>query len=381
MAGPSTPIEDKYHAAELYKELGSSNEVGKKLGVKGLTVRRWLRSIGVKLDGQRDWVSRKSATPSPELDLPHFPDEDLPIEEILDLQEKRFSIRKASHDAHTWFPVKIKDNKPIGIMWFGDPHIDDNGCDLPSLRRHAHLCASTPGLYGANIGDTTNCWGGRLIRKYADQDTSVKTARRLAEWFLLKSGVRWLIWLYGNHEHMGDGSHVLGEMAKRYGTQKIVMHDWEARFSLQFPNGTETRIQAAHDFPGHSMWNPLHGHVKAGRFGNSIDLLVAGHKHNWGVSQWELAEQSSAPLMVRVRGYKFLDDYARKIGALDQEEGQSILTIFNPAATSRAGRILPFVDVETGVDVLKFMRAENAKAYALPASAPSARSAPKRKRA
>jgi hypothetical protein len=295
----------------------------------------------------------------PEIELPDFPSEDISAEDIIALQTKRYEARKSSHDAHTWFPVTVNDDKPIGILWFGDPHLDDNGCNWPALKRHTDICRTTPGLYGVNIGDTTNCWGGRLIRKYADQDTSAKTARRLAEWFLLNSGVSWLIWLYGNHEHMGDGSHVLGEMAKRYGTTAIVMHDWEARFVVKFPNGENFKIFAAHDFPGNSMWNPLHGHVKAARFANGIDLCVAGHKHNWGISQWELAEQATAPLMVRCRGYKHMDDFARRIGANEQEEGQAVLTIFNPNASCRAGRIQAFVDVDAGADYLTFLRRQN----------------------
>ncbi len=362
MAAKPVPVETKLKAKELYEKSGSINVTAKAMGVSHTSVLRYLDQMGVKRLGPSGYRERlKSASfqardADPDVAFPDFPDEDISIEKIIALSTERYEKRKNSHDAHTWFPISVKENLPIGVMWFGDPHLDDNGCAWPILKRDVELCKNTEGLYGINIGDTTNCWGGRLIRKYADQDSSVKTARRLAEWFLLNSGVRWLIWLYGNHEHMGDGAHILGEMAKRFGTQKVVMHDWEARFCIRFSNGAEHRVFAAHDFPGNSMWNPLHGHVKASRFGNNIDLCVAGHKHNWGVSQWELAEQESAPLMVRVRGYKHLDDFARRIGAHEQEEGQSIMTIFNPEATCRAGRIQAFVDVELGADVLKFMR-------------------------
>ena len=327
------------------------------MNVSHSTIFRYLQRAGVERDGKVNWVNNKKiAVEDTEFELPKFPDEDAPIEDIIGLMSKRFETRKASHDAHTWFPVKVKDDTPIGLLWFGDPHLDDNGCNWPALQQHVDICKNTPGLYGVNIGDTTNCWGGRLIRKYADQDTSVKTARRLAEWFLLNSGVNWLVWLYGNHEHMGDGSHVLGEMAKRFGTRKIVMHDWEARFILQFPGGVECKIFAAHDHPGNSMWNPLHGNVKAARFGAGVDLVVNGHKHNWGISQWELADQGTAPLMIRTRGYKHMDDFARRIGHADQEEGQSILTVFNPKASIRAGRVQAFVDVASGADYLTWLR-------------------------
>lgn len=291
----------------------------------------------------------------PNLEFPDFPAHDLPIDRIIESMKERGALRRASYEAHTWFPVKVNDKKPIGIMWFGDPHIDDDGCDWTLLSKHIELCKQ-PGVYGVNIGDTTNNWAGRLVKKYADQETSAKTASRLAEWLMLDAGIKWLIWLLGNHDEWGDGSAILAQMAKRHGTQKLVLHDWEARFSLNFTNGQKINIWAAHDFPGDSMWNPLHGPVKAARFGPDVHLLVCGHKHHWGISQWELADKGISPVMIRTRGYKFNDDYARRIGKTEQDSGSSIFTIINPLASTPEGRIIPFVDVETGADYLQFLR-------------------------
>lgn len=290
------------------------------------------------------------------VEIPDFFDGDEPIDEIIDRMSRNFERAKKAQTSKQWFPVKLKDNKPIGILFVGDVHIDDNGCNWPALREHARISRETPGLYAVNIGDSANDWGGRLIKKYADQDTSVHTARRLVEWLLLESGFSWLVWLHGNHQHMGDSSALHQQMNKRHGTQRVPMLDWEARFVIQFPNGEEFRINAAHDFPGNSMWNPVHGVVKAAKFGNDVDVLVCGHKHNYAVSQWEQPEQGNSPLMMRVRGYKHLDDYARRIGKYEQEGGQSILVIFDPTAETRAGRIQAFVDVAKGAEFLTFLR-------------------------
>lgn len=303
-------------------------------------------------------VPRPDAGPT--LTLPDFPDDDVSVEDIIDGMAKRFKKRQASYAAHTWFPVKFKDNLPIGLLFVGDPHLDDNGADWPLLQEHAKIAAATPGVVGINIGDSTNGWGGRLIRKYADQDTSLKTARRLVEWFLLDSGIRWLIWLYGNHEHMADGSPILAEMAKRFKTSQIVMHDWEARFSLNFPNGTSIRTYAAHDLPGSSQWNPLQSHIKAAKFGKDIDLLVSGHRHYWATAQTELPEQDTTPLMVRVGSYKKFDDYAKHLGIIEQTEGAAVLVVVDPKSKTRAGRLHPFVDVAQGADYLTWLRQRKA---------------------
>jgi hypothetical protein len=295
------------------------------------------------------------APETPDIILPDFPSQDLPIEKILDMMEERSQLRMKSYEAHTWFPITVNDSKPIGILWFGDPHIDDNGCDIKLLRHYAKLCKGTKGLYGANIGDTTNNWSGRLSALYAKQDASLKTARRLAEWFMLDSGISWLLWLIGNHDAWGDGAEILAMMAAKHKTQKVVCHDWEARFVLKFKNGAEVRVNAAHDFAGNSMWNPLHGAVKAAKFGDRVDLLVCGHKHNWAVSQWEMASQQTIPTMIRVKGFKTFDDYAMKLGHYEQKEGSAILTIVDPTKES-AGRVIPYVDVDAGVEYLTWLR-------------------------
>lgn len=333
-------------ALRAVREHGTHKVAGDALGVSKDTIYRRLKQAGV--DG---------ITEDAPVDLPVFADEDEPIDDVIERMSRNFERSKRAHDAKQWFPVKIKEKLPIGILMVGDPHVDDNGCNWPVLRRHMELCRTTEGLYAINIGDSSNCWGGRLTRKYADQDASVRTARRLVEWLLLNSGAKWLLWLYGNHEHMGDGAPLLAEMNKRYGTKKVPMLDWAARFTLDFPNDVSIRVNVAHDFAGNSMWNPVHGPVKAAKFGDRVDLLVCGHKHNWAISQWELAEQGTAPLMIRTRGYKHHDDYALKIGAHEQEEGQSILVVIDPEAKSRAGRVQAFVDIERGVEYLKTLRA------------------------
>lgn len=290
----------------------------------------------------------------PAIEYPAFPDDDLPTEQIVEHLASRFEKRQASFDAHTWFEIKIKETKPIGIWFFGDPHVDDNGCNWPVLRRDVRIVAGTPGLYGGNIGDTTNNWAGRLMQLYAKQDTSIKTAQRLASWFMLDSGVKWLVWLLGNHDVWGDGAAVLTQMAKRFGTQKIVCHDWEARFCLTFPNGKSFRVWASHDFPGHSQWNELHGPMKAAKMDDDAHLYVCGHKHNWRQDKGENASRGTIQTIARARGYKFLDDHARKFRANEQQTGHGVMAIFDP----RYDDVMVDQNIERGAEYLTFLRSQ-----------------------
>ena len=329
----------------------AKQEAAKRLKINDSTLHTRLRG-GAMYYGLTLPASVATKPEAAEIQFPDFPDEDISVEQIIELQTQRFTKRQTSHEAHTWFPIKIRDNKPIGLCWFGDPHLDDNGCNWPVLRHHVELCKVTDGLYGANVGDTTNNWTGRLVRLYANQDTSVKTARRLAEWFMLDSGVRWLIWLLGNHDQWGDGSAILAQMAKRHGTHKLICHDWEARFTLKFPNGWEPKIYTAHNFKGNSIWNPMHGPMREGQLGEDANLYVCGDKHTAAKFSFENAARGHFQHFMRVRGFKFMDDFARRLGLKEQSDGCSGISIFDPDNQS----ITTFLDIEEGAKFLTMKR-------------------------
>jgi len=340
--------EEMQQAVDLWFEHDeNANAAAADLGMARTTFRDRLR---------RAQESGFTPTKTSKLEFPIFPDDDIPVRDIIDHMCKRFEKRKASYDAHTWFPVKVKDKKPIGVLWFGDPHVDDGGCHWPTLLRHIEICKETDGLYGANIGDTTNNWIGRLEKKYADQDASKKTAYKLAKWFMLESDIDWLVTVLGNHDSWGDGATILSQIVG----SKMVCHDWEARFRLVFPNDRECRVYAAHDFKGNSIWNDMHGPLRASMLGEEADLFICGHKHTWGTMQCENANRNSYfPTLIRLRGYKFLDEYARRNGFPEQQEGCAVLTVIDPNAEMGSGFVHPFTDIEQGAEFLAWLRSKS----------------------
>lgn len=264
---------------------------------------------------------------------------------------KRFDKRHAHDESKKWFRVKVNDTKPIGLALVGDPHVDDNGCNWPLLRQDCKIMQQED-IYAVNIGDTTNNWAGRLLKKFADQDTSQDTARKLAKWFLTEAGIRWLAWLLGNHDGWNDGIAVLRAMNVR----RIPMLDWQAQFQLVFPNDWACRIWASHNFPGHSMWNTLHGPQRAAHVKDWAHIFVCGHHHNWALHQEESASRDFVYWLARCRGYKFLDDYADKNGHQSQKFGATILAVIDPRATVEVNRVHCFADLEHGADYLQFLR-------------------------
>lgn len=292
-----------------------------------------------------------STTKDENVEFPQFPDDDIPVEKIIDTMCERFNKRQENYSAKKWMSFKIKSNEPIGICWFGDPHIDDNGCNWSLLKEHIDICKNTEGMYGANIGDTHNNWVGRLTKEYANQDTSRGTAFKLIEWFFKDSGVNWLIMLMGNHDSWNFGNESMSKIAEHIAP----MIDWRAQFKLAFPNGRECLIDAAHDHSGHSQWNSLHGQQKASSMGGVAHLYIAGHKHNWALAQNEDPQTNRTYWLARVRGYKHIDDYGDKLGFGNQKNGSSIVTIIDPSADD-VNMIKCFSDPKEGAKYLLYLR-------------------------
>lgn len=284
--------------------------------------------------------------------LPVFPDGDIPIDEIRQQLARRFEKRHELAKAKEWFDIRMP-NKPFGLMIWGDPHIDSNGCNWPLLERDVAI-ARQEGIYSLNIGDTLDNWpnGSRLVALYAHSDQSVETSHKLAKWFLEDSGIHWLVVLLGNHD-LWPGHTNLRHLVKK----PLIMEPWGARFTLSCGN-QRFKVWAAHDFPGHSMWNTGHGMQKAAHMKEAADLYIAGHTHNWALHQEESASRDFTYWWARARGYKFIDDHADRLGHQPQKEGASILAVFNPNTTSMAGRLMCFSDVEVGAEYLAWLRAK-----------------------
>lgn len=341
---------------ELIKREGSQRKAATVLGVAPATIRYWLKAnkVTVEVTGTRKAKAFAASVETPnELDFPTLPDDKLPDSDLVELMCNRFERRFKAHRAAHWMPIKVNKDGPIGITWFGDPHVDSNGCNWPLLRRHAEIVRTTDGMYGASIGDHTDNWVGRLSRLYASSDQSRSTALQLAEIFISKMGIKWLLLLRGNHDMWSPGKDDPVTWMQRGGAPMV---DWQARIRLVFPTGREAKIWAAHDFKGHSLWNSLHGPQKAAHMKEACDLYVCGHTHNWALHHEESASKSFVYWLARTRGYKFIDEYADLLGHDPQLEGAAIVSVFNPAAKTRAGFLTCFADVEAGADYLTWLR-------------------------
>lgn len=276
------------------------------------------------------------------------------LEELLARRKQQFTQKDAHEKARRLINVKVRDSGVIGILHLGDPHVDDDGTDIGLLERHMKLVQKTDGLYCANVGDTTNNWIGRLARLYAQQSTTADQAWMLAEWLFQAGKGRWVYVIGGNHDAWSGSGDPLKWISH---SVNALYQSSECRLNLVIPGAKQgIRINARHDFSGHSMWNAAHGPASATIKGVRDHIAICGHKHIDGYNIIKSPDSDLICHCLIVSGYKTYDRYAMERGFRDQRISPSVLTIIDANAKDPAGVVKVFHDIEGGVDFLKFLR-------------------------
>lgn len=310
------------------------------------------------------------------LTFPTLPDRREPIVDLIDRRTKHYKRQKAFKAAATWQAVAVSERKPIALCFVGDPHIDDDGCAWTELQDDIAIMRETPGMYGLNIGDTTNNWVGRLARLFGNQETSQTSARQLAEWFLTKAGIKWAAVVLGNHDEWNEGGEIIKRMCAAAPTT-IPVHEWAAKLEFVFPNGATCRVSASHDFKGRSIYSTTHGLLREAIWHQDrADILVAGHIHYGGLQQVEIPG-GHTPWLIRARGYKDFDPHALVNGYHEGRRFRSVAAIIDPDAAPHE-RVSVFGSLQQAAVVLKAMRGTPAKRARRAASVKSSRKTTKR---
>lgn len=272
-----------------------------------------------------------------------------PVEELIEQRKRVYELKKRAEDVKA-VRVRVNLPGPIGVLHFGDPHVDDDGTDIETLIHHTDLVRKTEGLFGGNVGDTRNNWVGRLARLWAEQGTSAAEAAQLLEWFVRR--VDWLYLIGGNHDVWSGSDDPIQWIQKERGA---IYTPSECRLDLRFPNGRNCIINARHDFSGHSMWNPAHGVGRAVQQGNWDDIAICGHRHVSGYMPL-VSPDGRVCHAIQVSSYKRVDRYAKEKGFRNQTIEPAVVTIIDPDATDPARFVTVFLSVEEGVDYLKYKR-------------------------
>ena len=81
-----------------------------------------------------------------------FSSPELPTDELIEHMKRRYSTRKNAKDARDPITIKMKSNNPVGLLMFGDIHVDSPQCNWIELDRCVAICESTEGMRGVSLG-------------------------------------------------------------------------------------------------------------------------------------------------------------------------------------------------------------------------------------
>jgi hypothetical protein len=270
----------------------------------------------------------------------------------VDYRIQKFDRKQAYENSRKLIDVQIPVSGPYGILHFGDPHVDDDGTDLGSLRRDMRLVQNTEGLFAANIGDTRNNWVGRLARLYGDQGTSAREALILADWFIRGLQGKWAYLIGGNHDAWSGADDPLEWITTQI---RALYEPSEARIRLVSLSGEPVIINARHDFKGSSQWNTAHPVMKAAMLGVRDDIFVCGHKHHSGYGVLKSPDDGRICHCMQISTYKIYDRFAREKGFRDQHISPCIVTVIDPDAPL-INRVQVFWDPVAGAEYLTYLR-------------------------
>lgn len=290
------------------------------------------------------------------VDVP--PPSGLSPEEVVEQLKVRYARLAASDEARRLVPVRIAGDQPIGLLPFGDLHLDDPGCNIDLVEQHARLVRSTPGLWAITPGDFLNNWIGKLSRLHGTQNVTRDEGFALVGWFV-ELARDWLVAVLGNHDVWTDDQGALiGWITKNAGawSQK---HD--VRLALRFSNRREVRVHCRHKFPGNSIYNSVHGELRSAIFGHRDHLKLGGHTHTSGYHVEADPDTGIAMHLLKVHGYKRHDDHARAEGFTEKYLGPSATVVINPRLPDNHPDLLHvFRDPFEGANYLTFLRKRKA---------------------
>ena len=288
-------------------------------------------------------------------EAPELPDAsgDRPIDELLDAIEREADRKDHAEQARKLIDIKLRIDGPYCVVPVGDPHLDNAGLDIRSLRRDVEILRRNPAMLAGSVGDYRDNWVGRLAKLFGDQKVSQSEAMKLVQWFF--GSLNWLFLLYGNHDLWSGFDDPL-PFLHRLAQQQGVLEKYDLRMRLNHPSGDQCFVRVRHDFPGKSQYNDSHGAVKEALWGKADHLMLCGDRHIsdyktiWSPNQERLCHA------MRVGTYKRHDPYPKELGLKGENWAASMAAIVNPYARRERDYIQPMFSLEQAEEYLQYLR-------------------------
>jgi UDP-2,3-diacylglucosamine pyrophosphatase LpxH len=281
------------------------------------------------------------------------PEAPIDIEALISRRIEQFARKRTNYEREKLIHVRVNRDGPIGLGFFGDMHLDDDGTDLESVLRDVDLFDGRhEGLFAGNVGDVFNNWAGRLARLYSEQSTSSAESLALVEHVLTR--IQWLYYHDGNHDLWGQGGDLLKLILRNHA---VVHKSNRIRLALRLPNGRNVKVYSVHGFQGKSMWSEVYGAAKKAQLdGEHHDIYVGGHIHTSGYTHGRRPNSDRIWHALQVASYKKIDRYAEELNLDAKDLYACPVALIDPNAKTEINFIRFEFDPHEAALRLKWMR-------------------------
>lgn len=237
-----------------------------------------LQEIGRTYEGFRAKRRRKKRKEKNKSDN-ISPDDSLGREILESLEKIKSVARKLEPKRkHT---VQIDEHDFFAFLITGDWHIEHTWSDTKLLLRDMELIRQAGHIYTIFVGDGGD-WHTIASTHQGGQYENLltpKMARRLIAYLMAFIKDSLIAVVAGNHDlwmqRVADYDY-FQELMQKYnvnylGSGGILM--------IELENDRQIKIDLQHQFPGISIYNQLHGNMRALKDGSDADLIISGHGH------------------------------------------------------------------------------------------------------
>lgn len=250
---------------------------------------------------------------------------------------------------------KIK--SPTFVLgFFGDPHMDNPGCDLDLFEEELERLDPAQHTYGICIGDVFDNWV-RVLAHAAQQSTDPYCA-----WIVFQDMMDrhpFLSLILGNHDIWNTGTaNVLTEYMRSAG---VLVRRSGGRLIIETGVGTPLTISARHIWQGSSIYSEAHNLKRAATFGHtSDDIVVGGHYHKGEIREHIRPSDQKVQRLIALDSFKEYDDYANDRGLMSAKRHPVVwCAIDTREPVTSMSRVLPFYSYDEARAMAEYRRGLN----------------------
>ena len=250
--------------------------------------------------------------------------------------------------------VRINEDRPFAVAWWGDWHIGAAGVDYETFDRHREIIAEEDGLYWIGAGDYKEnaLSDGHKGSGYQQLFQPGMQDELLLHW-MDELGPSCLALIEGNHDAW-DQREVDKSLVEAMAARADAAYLWYGGVIWIEVGNQRYKWVARHKYKYESSLNTTNAQRNLNIQAGGADVVSLAHKHYVDLH----ARQSGGrkTLFIRCGTYKVWDDYGQAIGGYKGEIGVPIV-IFWPDQR----KVLGFDNFEDGLAHLRMLRGEEVR--------------------